>query len=171
MVIAQAGRSSIELVRANQEMPMPLEDQRPDPLRADPAEMIEECSALLPGFNEVGLIPAVATDVASGVVLMLAWMNAEALNKTIETGQAWYWSRSRQRLWHKGATSGQIQQVEELRIDCDQDAIWIKVRVAGDGGCCHTGRTSCFYRRIVTGSEGQTLQRLAPLVDGDDVYG
>lgn len=133
--------------------------------------MIEECSALLPGFNEVGLIPAVATDVASGVVLMLAWMNAEALNKTIETGQAWYWSRSRQRLWHKGATSGQIQQVEELRIDCDQDAIWIKVRVAGDGGCCHTGRTSCFYRRIVTGSEGQTLQRLAPLVDGDDVYG
>ena len=133
--------------------------------------MIEECSALLPGFNEDGLIPAVATDVASGVVLMLAWMNAEALNKTIETGQAWYWSRSRQRLWHKGATSGQIQQVEELRIDCDQDAVWLKVRVAGNGGCCHTGRTSCFYRRIVTGSEGQTLQRLAPLVDGDDVYG
>lgn len=83
--------------------------------------MIEECSALLPRFNEDGLIPAVATDAASGVVLMLAWMNAEALNKTIETGQAWYWSRSRQRLWHKGATSGQIQQVEELRIDCDQD--------------------------------------------------
>lgn len=82
---------------------MPLEDQRPDPLRADPAEMIEECSALLPGFNEVGLIPAVATDVASGVVLMLAWMNAEALNKTIETGQAWYWSRSRQRLWARQA--------------------------------------------------------------------
>ncbi|MFD2428049.1 phosphoribosyl-AMP cyclohydrolase [Sphingobium scionense] len=109
--------------------------------------MIEECSALLPGFNEVGLIPAVATDVASGVVLMLAWMNAEALNKTIETGQAWYWSRSRQRLWHKGATSGQIQQVEKLRIDCDQDTVWLKVRVAGDGGCCHTGRTSCFYRR------------------------
>ena len=129
--------------------------------------MIEECSDLLPGFNEDGLIPAVATDLASGVVLMLAWMNAEALNKTIETGQAWYWSRSRQRLWHKGATSGQIQQVEELRIDCDQDAVWLKVRVAGNGGCCHTGRTSCFYRRIVTGSEGQTLQRLAPLVDGD----
>lgn len=109
--------------------------------------MIEECSPLLPGFNEDGLIPAVATDVASGVVLMLAWMNAEALNKTIETGQAWYWSRSRQQLWHKGATSGQIQQVEELRIDCDQDAVWLRVRVAGDGGCCHTGRTSCFYRR------------------------
>lgn len=140
---------------------MPLEDQQPDPLRADPAEIIEECSVLLPGFNEDGLIPAVATDVASGVVLMLAWMNAEALNKTIETGQAWYWSRSRQRLWHKGATSGQIQQVEELRIDCDQDAVWLKVRVAGDGGCCHTGRTSCFYRRIVTGSEGPTLRRLS----------
>ncbi len=123
--------------------------------------MIEECSALLPRFNEDGLILAVATDVASGVVLMLAWMNAEALNKTIETGQAWYWSRSRQRLWHKGATSGQIQQVEELRIDCDQDAVWLKVRVAGDGGCCHTGRTSCFYRRILTGPEGLTLHRLS----------
>lgn len=133
--------------------------------------MIEECSAFLPRFNDEGLIPAVATDVASGVVLMLAWMNAEALNKTIETGQAWYWSRSRQRLWHKGETSGQIQQVEELRIDCDQDAVWLKVRVAGNGGCCHTGRTSCFYRRIVTGSEGATLHRLTPLVDGDDVYG
>ena len=138
---------------------MPLEDQQPDPLRADPAEMIEECSPLLPGFNEDGLIPAVATDVASGVVLMLAWMNAEALNKTIETGQAWYWSRSRQQLWHKGATSGQIQQVEELRIDCDQDAVWLRARVAGDGGCCHTGRTSCFYRRIVAGPEGPTLRR------------
>jgi len=140
---------------------MPLQDQRPDRLRADPAETIEECSALLPGFNEDGLVPAVATDVDSGVVLMLAWMNAEALNKTIETGHAWYWSRSRQRLWHKGATSGQIQHVEELRIDCDQDAVWLKVRVAGDGGCCHTGRTSCFYRRVVTGLEGPTLRQLS----------
>lgn len=119
--------------------------------------MIEECSALLPGFNEDGLIPAVATDVASGVVLMLAWMNAEALNTTIETGQAWYWSRSRQRLWHKGATSGQFQHVEELRIDCDQDAVWLKVRVAEDGGCCHTGRASCFYRRVVKEPDGPRL--------------
>lgn len=131
--------------------------------------MIEECSDLLPGFDEDGLIPAVATDLASGVVLMLAWMNAEALNKTIETGQAWYWSRSRQRLWHKGATSGQIQQVEELRIDCDQDAVWLKVRVAGNGGCCHAA-ASCF---IANGHRvgGPDAPTATPLVDGDDVYG
>jgi len=126
---------------------------------ADLAETIEESALLTPQFNADGLIPAITTDAASGVVLMLAWMNAEALNKTIETGQAWYWSRSRRRLWHKGATSGQVQQVEELRIDCDQDAVWLKVRVGGDGGCCHTGRVSCFYRRIVAEPGGPMLHR------------
>mgnify|MGYP003645597998 FL=1 len=127
---------------------------------ADLAETIEENSILTPQFNADGLIPAVATDAANGVVLMLAWMNAEALEKTIETGQAWYWSRSRKCLWHKGATSGQVQQVEELRIDCDQDAVWLKVRAGGDGGCCHTGRASCFYRRIVTAPGRPTLRRV-----------
>lgn len=119
--------------------------------------MVEESSELAPRFNEDGLIPAIATDAASGTVLMLAWMNSEALERTIETGQAWYWSRSRQRLWHKGATSGQFQHVEELRIDCDQDAVWLKVRVAEDGGCCHTGRASCFYRRVVKEPDGPRL--------------
>lgn len=117
-----------------------------------------EGTVLMPRFDANGLIPAVATEASSGTVLMLAWMNASALKKTLETGQAWYWSRSRQCLWHKGATSGQIQKVEELRIDCDQDAIWLKVRVAGDGGCCHTGKTSCFYRSIVGRPEGAVLR-------------
>lgn len=129
---------------------------------ADLAQMAEASSAQAPHFNMDGLIPAIATDAANGVVLMLAWMNAEALNKTIETSQAWYWSRSRHSLWHKGASSGQIQQVEELRYDCDQGAVWLKVRVAGDGGCCHTGRASCFYRWIVADPDGPTL---APVLD------
>jgi phosphoribosyl-AMP cyclohydrolase len=76
-------------------------------------------------------------------------MNADALARTMETGEAWYWSRSRSELWHKGATSGQIQTVEEMLVDCDQDAVVLRVRVAGDGGCCHTRRRSCFYRRVV----------------------
>jgi phosphoribosyl-AMP cyclohydrolase len=85
---------------------------------------------------------------------MVAHMNAESLARTIETGEAWYWSRSRGELWHKGATSGQIQTVKEMRVDCDQDALLLKVQVAGDGGCCHTGRRSCFYRKVETsGSE------------------
>lgn len=121
-------------------------------------QRIAEGTVLMPRFDANGLIPAIATEASSGTVLMLAWMNESALKKTVETGQAWYWSRSRQCLWHKGATSGQIQKVEELRIDCDQDAIWLKVRVAGDGGCCHTGRTSCFYRNIVSGPEGAVLR-------------
>ena len=90
----------------------------------------------------------------TGDLLMVAHMNREALARTIETGEAWYWSRSRGELWHKGATSGQIQTVTEMRVDCDQDAIWIKVRVAGDGGCCHTGRHSCFYRRVELSGAG-----------------
>ena len=87
----------------------------------------------------------VATDAESGEVLMVAHMNAEALARTLATGEAWYWSRSRRELWHKGATSGQTQSVVEMRVDCDQDAVWLRVRVGGDGGCCHTGRRSCFY--------------------------
>jgi phosphoribosyl-AMP cyclohydrolase len=94
---------------------------------------------------------------------MVAHMNAEALAKTLETGEAWYWSRSRGELWHKGATSGQVQTVLEMHVDCDQDALLLKVRVGGDGGCCHTGRRSCFYRRVAS-QDG--LARLVP-VGGD----
>jgi phosphoribosyl-AMP cyclohydrolase len=107
---------------------------------------IEEGAHLAPKFDANGLITCVTTQADTGDVLMVAHMNAEALQRTITTGEAWYWSRSRQVLWHKGDTSSQVQTVTEMRIDCDQDAIWIKVRVAGDGNCCHTGRTSCFYR-------------------------
>jgi phosphoribosyl-AMP cyclohydrolase len=84
---------------------------------------------------------------------MLAHMNAESLARTLETGEAWYWSRSRNELWHKGATSGQIQRIVEMRVDCDQDAVLIRVTVGGDGGCCHTGRRACFYRRVTVDPE------------------
>jgi phosphoribosyl-AMP cyclohydrolase len=112
---------------------------------------LEHGSELAPRFDANGLIAAVATDAATGEVLMLAWMNAEALRKTLQTGEAHYFSRSRGELWHKGATSGQVQQVVEARIDCDQDAVWLKVRPQGDGGACHTGAKSCFYRVIEDG--------------------
>jgi phosphoribosyl-AMP cyclohydrolase len=113
---------------------------------------LEEGLRLAPRFDAAGLVTCVATEADGGEVLMVAHMNAEALQRTIETGEAWYWSRSRQELWRKGATSGQIQRVVEMRVDCDQDAVWIKVKVAGDGGCCHTGRRSCFYRVQPAGS-------------------
>ena len=106
---------------------------------------------LTPRFGPDGLIAAVAQDADSGEVLMLAWMNAEALQRTLDTGEAHYWSRSRGELWHKGATSGQVQRVAEVRIDCDQDAVLLKVRPQGDGGACHVGFRSCFYRRVEDG--------------------
>jgi phosphoribosyl-AMP cyclohydrolase len=111
---------------------------------------LEEGAVLMPRFGADGLVTCVTTDAETGELLMVAHMNADALAKTIETGEAWYWSRSRGELWHKGATSGQIQTIIEMRVDCDQDALWLKVRVAGDGGCCHTGRRSCFYRKVDT---------------------
>lgn len=121
---------------------------------------LEEGLHLTPRFGPDGLVTCVATDHATGELLMVAHMNRESLARTIETGEAWYWSRSRGELWHKGATSGQIQTVREMRIDCDQDAVWIKVSVAGDGGCCHTGRRSCFYRIVARTPDGQaTLMR------------
>jgi len=98
-------------------------------------------------FNADGLIPAIAQDAASGRVLMLAWMNREALKLTVEKKQAVYWSRSRQKLWHKGEESGHIQQVKEIRFDCDEDVILLKVEQKG-GIACHTGRESCFYRQL-----------------------
>ncbi|GLS46334.1 phosphoribosyl-AMP cyclohydrolase [Methylobacterium brachythecii] len=113
---------------------------------------IEEGDVLMPRFGADGLVACIAVDAHDGAVLMLAHMNAESLARTIETGEAWYWSRSRRELWHKGATSGQIQRVVEMRVDCDQDAVLIRVEVGGDGSCCHTGRRSCFYRSVALGS-------------------
>jgi phosphoribosyl-AMP cyclohydrolase len=109
-------------------------------------EALEHGDVLAPRFDDKGLIAAVATDARTGEVLMLAWMNAEALDLTLTTGEAHYFSRSRGALWHKGETSGQTQKVVELRVDCDQDAVWLKVIPGGDGGACHTGARSCFYR-------------------------
>jgi phosphoribosyl-AMP cyclohydrolase len=113
---------------------------------------LEQGEALAPRFDAAGLIAAVATHAKTGEVLMLAWMNAEALRLTLESGQAHYFSRARQSLWKKGETSGQVQAVKEIRIDCDQDAVWLKVVPGGDGGACHTGARSCFYRAIEAGA-------------------
>jgi len=115
---------------------------------------LEEGLELRPRFDRDGLVTAVVVDAATSDVLMVAHMNEESLGRTIETGEAWYWSRSRQALWHKGETSGQIQRIVEIRVDCDQDALVLRVSVGGDGGCCHTGRRSCFYRRIERGGDG-----------------
>ena len=109
---------------------------------------LDETDKLSPNFGKDGHIAAIAQDAATKDILMLAWMNEEAFNKTLETGEAYYWSRSRGELWHKGATSGAVQTVHEIRIDCDQDAVILSVTQNGKGAC-HTGRASCFYRRIV----------------------
>jgi phosphoribosyl-AMP cyclohydrolase len=114
---------------------------------------IEEGTSFTPKYGADGLITAVVTDAASGEVLMVAHMNAEALQKTVATGEAWYFSRSRQALWRKGETSGHVQRVKELRVDCDQDALWLKVEQVGEGAC-HTGRRSCFYRAVRLGQAG-----------------
>ena len=115
---------------------------------------IEEGVAFLPRYDRDGLIACIAVDDRDGAVLMLAHMNAEALALTIRTGVVHYWSRSRRQLWRKGDTSGQTQSVVELRTDCDQDALLMRVRVGGDGGACHTGRRSCFYRSVERGEDG-----------------
>jgi phosphoribosyl-AMP cyclohydrolase len=114
------------------------------------AAELEDGGALTPKFDADGLITAVATDAQSGEVLMVAHMNAQALAKTIASGEAWYYSRSRQALWKKGESSGHSQRVVEMRIDCDQDAVWIKVEQVA--GACHTGRRSCFYRAVPLGT-------------------
>ena len=109
---------------------------------------IDETSQFKPKFDEKGLIPCITTNVKTGKVAMFAYMNEESLNKTIETGEVYYWSRSRNELWHKGATSGTIQIVKEIIIDCDQDCLLINAEIQGAGTGCHTGRSSCFYRKI-----------------------
>jgi phosphoribosyl-AMP cyclohydrolase len=118
---------------------------------------LEEGALLAPKFDRDGLIVCVTTEKASGDILMVAYMNEEALRLTLETGVAHYWSRSRQSLWKKGETSGQLQHVHELRIDCDQDAVVMKVKVDGDGGCCHVGFQTCFYRAVAD-KDGRLIQ-------------
>lgn len=126
--------------------------------------VLEEGTAFTPRFDASGLITAVVTDAKDGVLLMVAHMNTEALALTLETGIAHYWSRSRQSLWKKGKTSGNLQHVVELRTDCDQDAVWLRVNVSGHDATCHTSRRSCFYRIVeakdataILSDDGSTL--------------
>ncbi len=123
-------------------------------------EQVEEGLNLAPRFDADGLIPCVTTDAQSGEVLMLGYMNGEALQQTIATGEGHYWSRSRQCLWRKGATSGLVQKVVELLVDDDQDAVWLRVKVAGSGASCHVGYRSCFYRSVKLGSPSGEPARL-----------
>jgi phosphoribosyl-AMP cyclohydrolase len=138
-------------------------------------EQVEEGTELAPKFDADGLIPAVTTDFESGELLMHAFMNAEALKKTIETGEAHYFSRSRQAVWHKGGTSGLIQSVRELLIDDDQDCVWLRVDVAGSGASCHVGYRSCFYRKVTIGEDGVSapleFTETEKVFDPVEVYG
>jgi phosphoribosyl-AMP cyclohydrolase len=143
-----------------------------------PAEKadIEEGTAFSPKYDANGLIPVVVTSAANGEVLMFAYMNDEALALTIETGEAQFWSRSRKRLWRKGEESGNTMRVTELRTDCDQDALWLKVELGGAEACCHTGRKSCFYRTLPIGKGAAagvalTFVESERLFDPDKVYG
>ena len=119
-------------------------------------EALERGAVLAPSFNADGLIAAILQHAQTDEVLMLGWMNAEALKLTLESGEVWFFSRSRGELWRKGETSGQVQQVVEMRIDCDQDALLVKVLPQGDGGVCHTGARACFYRVV---EDGQLVER------------
>ncbi len=140
------------------------------------AHELEEGTRLTPRFDAHGLVTCVATDAVTGEVLMLAHMNAEALALTISTGEAHYYSRSRQKLWKKGESSGHTQKVVDMLVDCDQDAVIIKVEMGGTGAACHTGRRSCFYRRIPLGGQNAAETALeftgdTPRFDPKAVYG
>ena len=139
-------------------------------------EQVEEGLVLAPKFDADGLIPCVTTDADTGEVLMLAYMNDEALERTIATGDAHYWSRSRQCLWRKGESSGLTQETVDVLIDDDQDAVWLRVKVAGSGASCHVGYRSCFYRSIEAGGPPGEPARLVfteaeKSFDPKDVYG
>ncbi len=128
---------------------------------------------LTPRFDKDGLITAIVTDYESGELLMVAHMNNEALARTITTGQSHFWSRSRQELWYKGTTSGTTQKVHEIRTDCDQDAIWLKVSVEGTGATCHTGMKACFYRTVEL-KDGKAIlvrDKIDPLFNPAEIYG
>ncbi len=134
---------------------------------------LEDGATLTPRFDRDGLVTAIVTDAEDGELLMVGHMNAEALSLTIETGLAHFWSRSRRSLWKKGETSGNMLDVIEMRVDCDQDAVWLKVRVGGHAATCHTGRRSCFYRRVVADDGAVRLETdtEVPLFDPKAVYG
>ena len=139
-------------------------------------EEVEEGLALAPKFDADGLIPCITTDANTGEVLMLAFMNGEALQRSIATREAHYWSRSRQCLWRKGATSGLVQKIVELLVDDDQDAVWLRVEVAGSGASCHVGYRSCFYRSVEFGGPQGAPARLVftesqKSFDPNEVYG
>ena len=134
-------------------------------------EQVEEGSVLAPKFDGEGLITCVTTDATSGELLMVGYMNADALQRTLESGEAHYFSRSRQVLWHKGATSGLTQTVVEVRIDDDQDAVWLRVRVAGNGASCHVGYRSCFYRAVDVPSGALRFVETTKTFDPVAVYG
>lgn len=135
----------------------------PSPSRFAPRgdhDSVELGTDFAPKFDADGLIVAIAVDAATGEVLMVAHMNEEALARTIETGSAWFWSRSRQKLWRKGEESGNTLAVKEMRVDCDQDAILLKVEILGDAVACHQGYRSCFYRTVPVGAEASPALRL-----------
>ena len=139
-------------------------------------EEVEEGDTLSPKFDDNGLIPCVTSDFKTKEILMVGYMNEEALTQTIENGEAYYFSRSRQIVWHKGATSGLIQTVKEIRIDDDQDSIWLSVEVSGSGASCHVGYKSCFYRSIPLKNEVNLNLKLnweekEKLFNPDEVYG
>lgn len=139
-------------------------------------EQVEEGKELAPKFDADGLLPCVTTSAKTGEVLMLGYMNKEALEKTILTGEAYYYSRSRKILWHKGANSGFVQKVVDLRIDDDQDAVWLKVELIGKEASCHVGYRSCFYRSVPTADERKKGEELiyredAKTFDPKEVYG
>lgn len=140
-------------------------------------EQVEEGTELAPKFQEYGLIPVVTTDYESGELLMHGYMNEEALKKSIELGEAVYYSRSREALWHKGATSGLTQVIKEMRIDDDQDCVWLRVEVQGNGASCHVGYRSCFYRSVPTGEEFEqkegelNFEEDEKVFDPKEVYG
>jgi phosphoribosyl-AMP cyclohydrolase len=129
---------------------------------------VEEGAVFSPKFDSHGLLPVITVDAASGEVLMFAYMNEKALSETLSTGEAHYWSRSRKELWHKGATSGHVQKVETIRVDCDQDVLQLTVRQAG--AACHVGYRSCFYRSVNTDGKGLTFEEVEKSFDPKEVY-
>jgi phosphoribosyl-AMP cyclohydrolase len=144
--------------------------------KRETVEQVEEGHVLAPKFDANGLIPVVTTDFTSGELLMHGYMNDEALKLTIQTGEAHYFSRSREAIWHKGATSGLVQEIAEMRIDDDQDCVWLRVNVGGNGASCHVGYRSCFYRSLPTGELPNAPVELAyeeteKVFDPLEVYG
>lgn len=143
-----------------------------DHSKSDLENEAEEGLEFKPRFDASGLLTAIVTDARDGALLMVAHMNAEALRLTLETGIAHYWSRSRRALWKKGETSGNLQKIEEMRVDCDQDALWLKVSVSGQNVTCHTGRRSCFYRTVAVQNGIASLKKdeISPRFEPSLVY-